>query len=202
MKNPQTVERSIIRRFQKSPRGSVFAAKQLLDIGDRSAVSVALHRLVQAGKIRRIRRGLYDLPQKHPITRLTAPNILGTVRALMRGSQAQWQFSGAYAANALGLSEQVPSKIVILTDGGPRKVALGKLTLVFRRAAPRNLIGAGKKAGLVIQALRHLKSSAELSRHVTTLARTLDPRTKASLKKLQSLTAAWMQPLLETITEG
>ena len=41
----------------------------------------------------------------------------------------------------LGLSDQVPAKIVILTDGVPRRVSLGKLTLVFRRAAPRNLFG-------------------------------------------------------------
>jgi ABC-type transport system involved in cytochrome c biogenesis ATPase subunit len=53
----------------------------------------------------------------------------------MDGSHAQWQFTGAYAANALGLSDQVPAKVIILTDGVPRRVALGKLVLVFRRAA-------------------------------------------------------------------
>ena len=65
--------------------------------------------------------------------------------------------SGAYAANLLGLSEQVPARMVIHTDGVPRRVSLGKLTLTFRRAAPRNLVGAGRPAGLVIQALRHLR---------------------------------------------
>jgi hypothetical protein len=57
------------------------------------------------------------------------------VRALTDGSHAQWQFTGAYAANALGLSDQVPAKIISMTDGIPRKVALGNLTLVFRRAS-------------------------------------------------------------------
>ena len=113
---------------------------------DRSAVAVALHRLVKAGTIRRIRRGLYDLPRPHPIIGQTAPNIMATVRALMDGSHAQWQFTGAYAANALGLSDQVPAKIVIQTDGVPRRVSLGKLTLLFRRVAPRNLFGAGRRS--------------------------------------------------------
>ena len=108
----------------------------------------ALSRLVKAGKLRRIRQGLYDLPREHPIIGQTAPDVEGTVRALMHGSHAQWQFSGAYAANTLGLTEQVPSKIVILTDGVPRHVPLGKLTLIFRRTAPRNLLGAGRSAGM------------------------------------------------------
>ena len=139
-----TIDKSILNRIRGSGAGSVFAPNQFLDLGNRSAVGVALHRLVNAGKIRRIRRGLYDLPRSHPITGQTAPNIMATVRALMDGSHAQWLFTGAYAANALGLSDQVPAKIIILTDGVPRRVALGKLTLVFRRAAPRNLLGAGQ----------------------------------------------------------
>ncbi len=110
----------------------------------------ALSRLVKAGKIRRIHRGLYDLPRQHPIIGQTAPDIIATVRALMEGSHAQWQFTGAYAANALGLSDQVPAKIVILTDGLPRRVSLEKLTLVFRRAAPRNLLGAGRPSVSVL----------------------------------------------------
>ena len=160
---------------------------------------MALHRLVKAGTIRRIRRGLYDLPRSHPITGQTAPNIMGTVRALMEGSLAQWQFTGAYAANALGLSDQVPSKIIILTDGVPRRVSLGKLALVFRRVAPRNLLGAGRRAGLVIQALRHLRTSPEMSQHVARLKTTLDADTKRDLASLAPKLTAWMRPLVRQI---
>jgi hypothetical protein len=96
------------------------------------------------------------LPGSNPIVGQTAPDVMATVRALMDGSHAQWQFTGAYAANARGLSDQVPAKGIILTDGVPRRVAGGKLTLVFRRAAPRNMLAAGRRAGLEIQALRYL----------------------------------------------
>ena len=51
-------------------------------------------------------------------------------------------------------------------DGVPRRVTLGKLTLAFRRAAPRNLLGAGRRAGLVVQALRYLHGSPEMPRHI------------------------------------
>lgn len=197
----KTIDKSIIFRIRGSGSGCVFSPNQFLDLGSRSAVGVALHRLVKAGKIRRIRRGLYDLPRSHPITGQTAPNIMATVRALMDGSHAQWQFTGAYAANALGLSDQVPSKIIILTDGVPRRVSLGKLTLVFRRAAPRNLLGAGRRAGLVIQALRYLHASPEMSRHIARLKNTLDADTKHDLASLAPKLPAWMRPLAQQISQ-
>jgi hypothetical protein len=198
----QTIDKGILSRIRGSGAGSVFSPSQFLDLGNRSAVGVALHRLAKAGKIRRIRRGLYDLPRAHPIMGQTGPNIMGTVRALMEGSHAKWQFTGAYAANALGLSDQVPAKVIILTDGVPRRVALGKLTLVFRRAAPRNLLGAGRRAGLVIQALRYLKGSPDLARHLARLSETLDAGTKKDLAALTPKLAAWMRPAAQRIVEG
>ena len=195
----QTVDKAILRSIRARPGASVLSPKHFTDFGSRDAIRQALGRLVKAGKIRRIRRGLYDLPRPHPITGQTAPSIIATVRALMDGSHARWQFTGAYAANALGLSDQVPSKIIILTDGVARRVVLGKLTLVFRRAAPRNLLGAGQRAGLVIQALRHLHTSPEMSRHVTRLKKTLDADTKKDLASLAPKLPAWMRPLAQQI---
>lgn len=179
----------------------MFSPRQFDAFGNPDAVRKALSRLVQTGRIRRIRRGLYDLPRQHPITGQTAPNIMATVRALMEGSHAQWQFTGAYAANALGLSDQVPAKIIILTDGLPRRVALGKLTLVFRRAAPRNLLGAGRRAGLVIQALRYLRGSPDMARYVARLKKNLDADTKDDLASLTPRLVAWMRPLAQEINQ-
>lgn len=196
-----TIDKSIIFRIRGSGSGRVFSPNQFLDLGSRSAVGVALHRLVKAGKIRRIRRGLYDLPRSNPIIGQTAPDIMATVRALMDGSHAQWQFTGAYAANALGLSDQVPAKVIILTDGVPRRVALGKLMLVFRRAAPRNLLGAGTRAGLVIQALRYLKGSPDMARHVAKLKKDLDTGTKKDLASFTPKLSAWMHPFAQRITQ-
>jgi hypothetical protein len=178
----------------------VFSPGRFDAFGNPAATRQALSRLVKSGKIRRIRRGLYDLPRPHPVIGQTAPDIMATVRALMDGSHAQWQFTGAYAANALGLSDQVPAKIVIQTDGGPRRVSLGKLTLLFRRAAPRNLFGAGRPAGLVIQAIRHLRNDPDIPRHLARLKKKLDAKTKADLKSLLPKTPVWMRPLLQQIT--
>lgn len=197
----QSIEDHIFRRIRGSKSGSVFSPGQFLNLGSRCAVDVAFHRLAKKGRVRRIRRGLYDLPRAHPIIGQTAPDIMATVRALMDGSSARWQFTGAYAANALGLSDQVPAKIVILTDGVPRRVMLEKLALVFRRAAPRNLLGAGRRSGLVIQALRYLKGSPKMPKHVACLKRDLDTGTKKDLAALASKMPEWMRPLVQEIVQ-
>ena len=156
----KSIDKSILRSLRSRRSAGVFSPRHFDMLGSPEAVRQALSRLARAGTIRRIRRGLYDLPRTHPVIGLAVPDTMAAVRTLMEGSHAQWQASGAYAANLLGLSEQVPAKIVILTDGVPRRVSLGKVTLIFHRAAPRNLLGAGRPAGLVIQALRYLRASA------------------------------------------
>ena len=201
VKATQPIDNPILRFMQSKPDASVFSSGNFTDLGNPDAIRQALSRLAKAGKIRRIRRGLYDLPRSHPITGQTAPDITATVRALMDGSHAQWQFTGAYAANALGLSDQVPAKIIILTDGVPRKVSLGKLVLIFRRAAPRNLLGVGQRAGLVIQALRYLKGSPDMPRHLARLKKDLDAATKKDLAALIPKLVAWMRPLALEITQ-
>jgi hypothetical protein len=99
-------------------------------------VGVALHRLAKAGKIRRIRRGRYDLPRAHPIMGQTGPNIMGTVRALMEGSHAKWQFTGAYAATAASGTDSFG--LVALRRGGVAKafVAVGTLSVAMLYTAP------------------------------------------------------------------
>lgn len=198
----QPIDARILRSLRAAKCGSVLSPKHFSAFGNPAAVRKALSRLVTDGKIRRVRQGLYDLPRQHPIIGQTVPDIMATVRSLMEGSHAQWQFSGAYAANALGLSDQVPAKIVIYTNGLPRRVALGKMTLVFRRAAPRNLLGAGRPAGLVIQALRYLHSSPDMQRHIAHLRKQLDAEAKHELKTLTPELPAWLQPIVEQIVQS
>jgi hypothetical protein len=48
-------------------------------------------------------------------------------------------------------------KVVLLTDGAPRIIKIGKRTIKFKKATPKNLSAKGKISSLVIQALREIK---------------------------------------------
>ena len=119
-----------------------------LDLGSREAVDLALHRLAQKGTIRRLARGVYDFPKQHPVLGLFSPSADAVAKALAGRDRTRLQPAGAYAANALGLSEQVPAKAVFLTDGPSRTVKIGPTTIQLRRTTPRNMAAAGRLSGL------------------------------------------------------
>ena len=199
-KNSQSIDDKIIRSIRARASASVFSTKDFNRFGRGPAIGQALGRLVKAGTLRRVRHGYYDLPRSHPIIGQTVPDPTAVVQALMKDSGAVWQFTGAYAANLLGLSTQVPAQMVVHTSGGSRRVALGNLTITFRHAAPRHLLGAGRPVGLVLQAIRHLGPAGMEPVLVTRLQRELDMATKRELQGLLPLLPRWMQPVVQEIT--
>ncbi len=155
----QSTYLKILSRIKGHGRGWVFTPNHFQDMGSRSAVALALMRHSQAGTIRQLARGLYDYPREHASLGLLAPSVDAVARALAGRDAIRLQPAGGYAANLLGLSDQVPMKIVFLTDGPTRKVPVGKQTITLKKTTPKNMATAGKKSGLVIQALRHLGQS-------------------------------------------
>lgn len=152
----QSIENKIASRINNKGKGWVFTPNHFLDLGPRTAVAQSLVRLVRAGMIRRLAQGLYDYPERHPTLGDLPPNYDRVAQALAGRDNLRIQPSGAYAANLLGLTEQVPAKIVFLSDGSNRTVQINKQQLVLKRTTPKNMATAGKVSGLVIQALRYL----------------------------------------------
>src|SRR5262249_54622491 len=169
----QSIDSKILARIRGSGRGSVFVPGTFLDLGSRQAVDLALHRLPKKGTIRRLPRRVDEFPKRHPVLGLLSPSAEAVARALAGRDRTRIQPAGAYAANALGLSEQVPAKAVFLTDGPSRTVKVGPLTIQLRRTTPRNMAAVGRLSGLVIQALRELGKEHVTPARVEHLKRTL-----------------------------
>ena len=195
-----SVLQKMLRRIHAKGRGGVFVPRDFLDLGTRSAVDVALHRLTDRGVIRRLGQGVYDYPKQHDWFGTLSPDIDDVAQALARSAQSTIQISGAHAANALGLSTQVPAKALYLTDGNNRSVKVGNYTLQFRRAAPKNLLAAGTAAGGVFQALRYLGSDRVDDTITGKLSRILDDRVKQDLARLRQDAPAWMRTPIDRIT--
>ena len=154
----KNIDSKVVSRIYGHGRGWVFTPNHFKDLGSRDAVASALKRHKQSGLIRQLARGVYDYPKIDPELGLLEPSIDDIAQALAGRDATRLQPSGAYAANLLGLSTQVPTKIVYLTDGRPRTVQIGKRQITLNQTTPRNMATAGKISGLVIQALRHLGS--------------------------------------------
>ena len=154
----KNIDSKVVSRIYGHGRGWVFTPNHFKDLGSRDAVASALKRHKQSGLIRQLARGVYDYPKIDPELGLLEPSTDDIAQALAGRDATRLQPSGAYAANLLGLSTQVPTKIVYLTDGRPRTVQIGKRQITLNQTTPRNMATAGKISGLVIQALRHLGS--------------------------------------------
>jgi hypothetical protein len=198
-KHLKSVDLSVLKRIRGHGRGWVFTPNHFQGVGSRTAVGLALMRHTAAGTIRKLARGLYDYPQSHPALGLLNPTTDAIAKALAGRDATRLQPSGGYAANLLGLSDQIPMKVVFLTDGPTRRVKLGKQTITLKRTTPKNMAAAGKTSGLVIQALRHLGRRHVDDNLITQLRTRLTDDDKKQLLKDLVFAPAWVAAVMRQV---
>jgi hypothetical protein len=198
-KHADSTDSKILRRIQSRKRGWVFTPDSFTDLGTRQAVDLALMRHRDSGLIRQLARGLYDYPKIDPQLGPLQPSTDDIASALAGRDATRLQPSGAYAANLLGLSTQVPMKVVYLTDGRTRTVQIGKRQIILKHTTPRNMATAGKSSGLVIQALRHLGRKNVDQQIIARLDRRLDDAARKQLMKDIRYAPAWIADIIRTL---
>jgi len=190
----------VLERVKAASPGAAFTPKAFDDLGNRAAVDQALSRLTKAGKIRRISRGVYDIPKNHPTLGPLSPDPDTVARAIADQAGYRLQPTPARAANALGLSSQVPAQIVYLIDGSSRKIAVGNQIIYLKHAGPRALLGAGTSAGVALQAIRAFGPDHLTDGVIQQLRRNLPSDTKTGLKKLAHHAPQWMASAIDAVT--
>ena len=199
---PSSIDASIARRVQRAKLGSVFTPAQFAKVGSRSAVDKALQRLTDRGVLRRLARGLYDKPRTHPLLGTLWPSVDEVVKALRGKDRTRLQPTGAYAANLLGLSEQVPARIEFLTDGANRTVQVGPMRIVFKRTTPRQMAATGRASGLIIQALRSIGPENISHDRLEPLRRALPDAERRTLLADLALAPSWTRPFIRRLAEA
>ncbi len=167
--------------------------------GGRAAIDKVLQRLVTRGQLRRLSRGLYDKPRQDPLLGTLWPSVDAVVAALTGKDRLRLQPTGPYAANLLGLSDQVPARVEFLTDGTSRTVKAGPMQIVLKRTTPRQMAAAGRTSGLVIQALRSLGPEHMTPQRLAKLRRTLPANDRRALLADLTLAPGWLQSTLRAL---
>ncbi len=147
-----TLPKTILRLARSLPEGGILSPKEFLHLGSRSAVDQAFSRLAKVGKLLRVARGAYSAPVSSRFgSRAPAPEKI--VKALAAQSGEIVVPHGASAANALGLTQQVPIREVYLTSGRTRELKLGRSEVLVKHA-PRWMLALGTRpAGAAVRAL-------------------------------------------------
>ena len=198
----QTMRDQVVARIERLGAGKAFSAKDFLDIASRGTIDMALSSLTRTGTIRRIRRGLYDMPKINPaLGGKLSPDIDEAARAIARRQRWKIVPDGAWAANLLGVSTQVPSKIIYLTDGPNNEVPIGRRTIYFKHSRPKAMAGPEGKSALVVQALRYLGKERVGPSEVDKLGAGLSPAEKRQLMKDTRFGVDWIYEVANRIAE-
>ena len=173
------------------------------DFGSRAAVDQALSRLAKSGDLRRVGRGLYDLPRMSGVLRRPAPvDMDSAVAALARRDGVRIMPDGIAAANQLGLTNAVPAKASYVTDGATRNVKIGNRTVRLRHAGPSVMAWAGKSSAPVVQALRWLGPQASSDTRVAaTLKNKLPDAVKKDLVRNRAGLPSWAAPVVRSLVD-
>jgi hypothetical protein len=142
---------------------------------------------------------VYDLPRQHARIGPLWPSADAVVNAVARRTGSTIKASGPLAANAIGLSTQVPAHAVFLTDGPARTVRVGRLRVTLKHASPVDMLLPGTRAGLALVALRHLGpggASADALRH---LASTLSAQDKRRLQQAARHLTGWLATVVAVL---
>jgi hypothetical protein len=185
-----TVAAKILSHAKALPEGTLISAKELLHLGSRAAVDQSLKRLQERDELMRLGRGVYVLPIK---TRFgtRAPAAEKVVERLAATRAETIATHGAAAANALGLTTQVPTKLVYLTSGPSRRFKLGAQVLEMKHAPQWMLLPAQPKAGEAVRALAWL-GKGRASAALTALKLKLAPAALQDLIALRPALPVWM----------
>jgi len=198
-KQAESTDTLVLARIQLHAPGWVFTPSDFVDLGSRTAVATALVRHKAAGTIRLLGRGLYDVPRIHPALGILWPTIESVSQALERKDGIRLQPSGVYAANLLGLSEQVPAKVGVLTDGATRTLKVGPTQISLKRTTPRNMAAAGRLSGLLIQAFRSLGAAHITAARIARLRQNLPVQERAKVLQDLALAPEWMHVHLRDV---
>jgi len=199
----QSIEKEIKSYISKRKRGKIYFAKDFRDFGSDGAIRIALMRLVNDKILLRLSQGVFYYPivdKELGINLL--PSIEEVAGALAKRDKARLIPTGDYAKNKLGLSTQVPTNVVFLTDTTPRKIKIGKSNITFKKASAKNFAYKSYITMLTAFALSEIGKEHVTDDDIATITPTLLKEDKLKIKKDLSLMSAWERKIIKNIIDG
>lgn len=199
----KSIEKQIEKSITTKRKGTLFLPDDFLSFGSSEAIRKALGRLEDKKIIIRVSQGIYVQPKISKLIGPLTPSAEEVAEAIAKRDKIRTIPTGSYALNALGLSSQVPMKIVLLTDGSPREIKVGKRSIKFKRTTPKNLMAKGKISRLVIQALKEIGIGKIKIEEEHKILELLKKENVKDLKHDIALAPVWIQKLMKkALTDG
>jgi hypothetical protein len=190
------VENKIFESLKSRQKGIVIFVSDFLDYGNSESVKKALLRLNEKETIIRLAHGIYLYPKVDKELGVLFPSTEEIALAIARRDKVRIIPTGVQALNKLGLSTQVPMKLVYLTDGGTRNIKVGKRTISFKNTSPKNLFMKGEISSMVIQALKTIGNSKLDDSTLLKIQNILKKEKKDNIINDAKLAPVWISKIL------
>lgn len=197
----RSTEEIIKNRIIEHGQGWCFTSMHFSDLGSDASIRKALSQLQKQKFIRRLAQGLYDYPKVHNLLGIIPPDLNEVAKAIAEKNGVRVQPAGAYAANLVGLSLQVAGRIIFLTEGPARKVKIGNQEIIFKKTTKKNMLSAGTREGLLIQALKNLGKDHIDQKARIQISKFLKDSTEQEIKNNIKFAPAWIRVLVFEIME-
>jgi len=193
----QSIESKILEAIRAEKCGKLIFPEDFSELGSTEAVRLALHRLEKRNVITRVTHGIYVRPVMSKYIGVVLPTAEELAEGIANRDKARTVPTGTYALHALGLSTQVPMKIVLLTDGSPRKIKVGNRTIKFKKTTPKNLLAKGKISRLVIQALKEIGKDQQTEAEEKKIIELLKKEKPEDLLHDIPMAPVWVQKIMK-----
>jgi len=192
----QSIEKQVEISIKRRPKGSLVLPDDYLSYGTSDAIRKALDRLQDRNVLVRVAQGIYVRPKISKLIGPLLPTAEEVAEAIAKRDRIRTLPTGSYALNALGLSTQVPMNIVLLTDGSPREIRVGKRKIKFKKTTPKNLLAKGKISRLVIQALKEIGNGKVTEAEEQKIVGMLRKENEKDLRHDIALAPVWIQKIM------
>ncbi len=199
MKRPDYLNQ-IRGNIERAEAGSVFVSTDFTDITDKKTVNMGLIRLADEGLIKKILFGVYYKPEFSKLLgEAVAPSPNKVAHALARNFGWTIVPCGDTALNLLGLSTQVPSQWVYVSDGAYKEYTFDNTTIKFKRTTNKEISKVSYKTALTIQALKALGKENITEQVISRLKKILTGEEKEKMLAESKSATSWVLELIKII---
>ncbi|MFW9082216.1 DUF6088 family protein [Pseudomonas sp. P2757] len=146
----------IAQRVKRLEKGRPFVGTKFASSGSRPSVNKALSKLVLAGLLERVARGVYMRPKSNSYIGPIRPTPFAIMKVITSAKGETTQIYGAEAVRRLGLSTQMQILPTIYTSGSTREIKIGASIVRLKHVSKNRLQHAGTQVGLVLTALHYV----------------------------------------------
>lgn len=196
----QSIMDKIEQRITHAKEGAIFLTHDFTDVTNITTARKSLGRLVEKNIIRRVTDGIYEKPRYSRLLKEYIPANPDAI-AYALAEHFHWNIapSGEVALNRLGLSTQVPTVWVYVSDGPYRTYEFDGIQILFKHRTNRSISKMSSITIMVIEALNTLGKEHVNEETIQILKTKLSKKDKKLLLKEAGNTSEWIYEVIRKV---